>query len=43
MDSKSKTKLKRMEKYYPKIKVILIDESAYKDIKNKIGRMLNFY
>jgi len=33
MDQKSKTKLSRMKTYYPEIKVILIDESAYKEIK----------
>jgi len=43
MDTKSKTKLKRMEKYYPEIKLIVIDEKSYKDIKSKIGKMLKFY
>lgn len=43
MDAKSKTKLKRMAKYYPKIKLILIDSEGYKDIKNKIGKLLKFY
>lgn len=33
MDDKSKTKLKRMKKYYPNIKIILIDEYAFKEIK----------
>jgi len=32
MDSKSKTKLNRMKKYYPCEKVILIDGPAYKSI-----------
>jgi len=32
MDAKSKTKLKRMKIYYPKIKLILIDAPIYKDI-----------
>lgn len=43
MDSKSKTKLKRMAKYYPEINIILIDAPVYKDIKNKLGKMLKFY
>ena len=29
MDSKSKTKIKRMAKYYPDIKLIVIDKSKY--------------
>jgi len=33
MDPKSKTKLKRIAKYYPKVKLILIDESVYNSIK----------
>lgn len=36
MDDKSKTKLKRMAKYYPEIKIELIDQLVYKSIaKNK--------
>lgn len=33
MDDKSKTKIKRMAKYYPKVKLIIIDKDSYKDIK----------
>ena len=43
MDARSKTKLKRMEIYYPQIKMVLIDKFVYTDIKKKIGRMLNFF
>ncbi len=43
MDSKSKTKLKRMAKYYPEVKLILIDQPVYNDIKKKLGKMLGFY
>lgn len=43
LDSKSKTKLKRMKKYYPKIKLILIEKEEYTDIKNKIGKLLKFF
>jgi hypothetical protein len=32
MDSRSKTKLKRIKKYYPNIKLILIDKIVYRDI-----------
>ncbi len=43
MDSKSKTKLKRMKKYYPKIKIELVDSKAYGILKKKIGKVCNFY
>lgn len=43
MDSKSKTKLRRMLKYYPEIKLVLIERDAYTDIKKKLGKALNFY
>jgi len=32
MDAKSKTKLKRMAKYYPEVKLELIDQKRYKEI-----------
>lgn len=43
MDSKSKTKLKRMIKYYPEIKIILIDREPYYDILKKLKGIINFY
>jgi len=43
MDSKSKTKLKRMKRYYPKIEVILIDSGEYNLLKKQIGKLCNFY
>lgn len=43
MDGKSKTKLKRMSKYYPDAKIILIDSAYYSDLKKKVGKILNFY
>lgn len=43
MDARSKTKLKRMKKYYPHIKLILVDKDFYQDLKRKVGKMLNFY
>lgn len=39
MDAKSKTKLSRMKKYYPQVKLILIDQKAYEGIK-KISKMI---
>lgn len=43
LDPKSKTKIKRMAKYHPEVRLIIIDKSAYQDIKSKVGRMLKFY
>ena len=43
MDSKSRTKLARMKKYHPSIKIVLIEEDSYKDIKNKLGRLIGFF
>jgi len=42
MDSRSRTKIKRMAKYYPSIKLIVIDEDGYKSIRSAVGRMLNW-
>lgn len=43
MDLKSKTKLKRMKIYHPEIKMVLIDKEFYKDLKNKLGKLLKFF
>ena len=43
MDSKSKTKIKRMAKYYPDVELIIIDKDVYRDIKRKLGKMLKFF
>lgn len=32
MDQKSRTKLKRMQKYFPDIKIVLIDKKAYRSL-----------
>lgn len=37
MDAKSKTKLKRMTKYHPKVKLLLIDKESYNTIKKWSG------
>lgn len=43
MDAKSKTKLKRMAKYYPATKVVLIDSAYYHALEKKLGKTLHFY
>jgi len=40
MDQKSRTKLNRMKKYYPEIKIILIMKKEMMEIKNKVGAFL---
>lgn len=37
MDARSKTKIRRMAKYYPEVKLIVIDAKPYKIIERKIG------
>jgi len=37
MDAKSKTKLKRMKKYHPDVKIILVDEDAYRAIQRDVS------
>jgi len=43
MDSRSKTQIRRMGKYYPEVKLIIIDRDIYGEIKKKLGKMLKFY
>ena len=33
MDSKSKTKLRRMKKYYPEVKLLVVQKDEYNSIK----------
>jgi hypothetical protein len=40
MDARSKTKIKRMAKYYPEIKLLIIDAPFIKSLNNTIGPML---
>ncbi len=40
MDSRSQTKLKRMAKYHPTVKVILIDKKAYSSIAKSIKHLI---
>lgn len=42
-DKKSKTKLKRMAKYYPDVKLVLIDKDQYNALKKQLGKILHFY
>jgi hypothetical protein len=35
MDARSKTKIKRMAKYYPNVKLLVIDSDGYKTIAKK--------
>ena len=42
MDDKSKTKIKRMRIYHPKVKLIVIGESEYKALE-KYSRLLKWY
>lgn len=40
MDPKSKTKLKRMKKYYPAIDLRLFGEKAYRELDRKLGKAI---
>lgn len=40
MDSKSKTKISRMKKYYPDVKLIVVDQRSYRSIVNKVSRII---
>lgn len=40
MDSKSKTKIKRMAKYYPNVRLSVVGAKEYTEIKNKLGNVI---
>ena len=40
MDGRSKTKLRRMKKYYPQIKVVLIDSKSYQKLAKVVCRLI---
>lgn len=42
MQERDKTKMKRMEKYHPNIKIILIREREMNEIKKKVGRLIQW-
>lgn len=41
MDDRSKTKIKRMAKYFPYVKLIVIDKPVYKDIEKKLSSLID--
>ena len=43
MDAKSKTKLRRMAKYYPRVKVELLDETRYRKINKDFKHIIDFW
>jgi len=40
MDSKSRTKIRRMAKYYPKIRLDVVGKKEYTELKNKLGAVI---
>jgi hypothetical protein len=40
LDPESKTKLRRMTKYHPDVKVILVDGAAYKGLQHSVGKLI---
>lgn len=40
MDAKSKTKLKRMKKYHPNVKLVVIQAEQYREIGRKLGGLI---
>jgi len=40
MDDRSVTKIKRMAKYHPHVKLIVIAKKEYTEIKNKLGKVI---
>lgn len=42
MDQKSRTQLRRMEKYHPDVKVVVIDREAYRGIEKWRGLISNW-
>lgn len=41
MDERSMTKLKRMKKYYPKVRLELIDAKAYKELERSLSKIID--
>lgn len=40
MDAVSATKLKRMKKYFPDVKVVLVDADMYKGLQKTVGKLI---
>lgn len=43
MTPQAKTKLKRMKKYFPDVKVVLVDGKAYGEIVKRMKSLITFY
>jgi len=43
MTPRSKTQMKRMKKYYPDVKLILITSKDYKQLRSKLGKVIGFF
>ncbi len=43
MDPKSKTKLNRMAKFFPNIKIVLVDADSYRRLSKLLGRICGFF
>jgi len=41
MDDKSKTKLRRMKKYYPSVKIVLVQKKQYEAISGKVSSLID--
>lgn len=41
MDDRSKTKIKRMKKYYPEINLIIIEKKQYQELVKKVSGLIN--
>lgn len=40
MDARSRTKIKRMAKYYPEVLLIIVGRKEYKEIRDKLSRLI---
>ena len=40
MDATSKTKLKRMKKYYPDVKIVLVDKPVYNGLARTVSKLV---
>lgn len=40
MDPKSKTKIKRMAKYHPQVKLVVIDQSHYRKLSSQVCKLV---
>ncbi len=43
MDAKSKTKLARMERYYPDVKIVVVDKTAYYKLSKTVVGLILFW